>query len=168
MGRMQRNKGARVERQIVKLHADEGIDCTRVPLSGASAHTAKCDLLLLGGPREGGFGVEVKARRNAKGFARIVHRIDESAAGFIALDALVEDVTLYCMTWHVYVRLVREGELPAARDVGRLIAGTSTVVGWLTGSDDTDLLMLRRDGITTPFVVMLEPTLDRLLTRSGL
>lgn len=36
MGKMQRNKGARVENELVHAHIDGGIPCERVPLSGAA------------------------------------------------------------------------------------------------------------------------------------
>ena len=35
MGKMQRNKGARVEREMVKYLQEHDISCERVPLSGA-------------------------------------------------------------------------------------------------------------------------------------
>src|SRR6516165_1585700 len=38
MGRMQRSKGARIEREIVELHRSLGLRAERVPLSGASRY----------------------------------------------------------------------------------------------------------------------------------
>lgn len=166
MGRMQRNKGARIERQLVHLHEDAGIACKRVPMSGASKTFARCDLLVLGGREHGGLDVEVKARAKGAGFKRVMHKIEEAAAGFVTLDAVAEGRRLVCMTWSVYVELVTSGELPSALDVGRLLSGAGTVCAWL--DEHVDVVMLRIDGVTTPWIVMREAALDRLLTRDDL
>lgn len=166
MGRMQRNKGARIERELVHLHEDAGIACKRVPMSGASKTFDRCDLLVLGGRDAGGFSVEVKARAKGAGFKIVTHKIDESAAGYITIDAVKDGRELVGMTWGVYVRLMTLGELPSALDVGRMRSGTSTVCGWL--DEHADFLMLRINGTREPWVVMTPEALDRAITRPDL
>jgi len=62
MGRMQRNKGARVEREIVQRFIDIGLHAEKVPLSGAAGGSFSGDLLV------DGRRVEVKARKDGTGF----------------------------------------------------------------------------------------------------
>ena len=62
MGRMQRNKGARVEREIVQRFIDIGLHAEKIPLSGAAGGSFSGDLLV------GGRKVEVKARKDGTGF----------------------------------------------------------------------------------------------------
>jgi len=67
MGRMQRDKGARIEREIVELHRGLGLLAERVMLSGASRYQgADVDVYLSpdGPPLRG----KVKARINGGGF----------------------------------------------------------------------------------------------------
>ena len=45
MGKSQKDKGYRGENNLRILLQDAGIDCKRIPLSGASAITPSCDLL---------------------------------------------------------------------------------------------------------------------------
>jgi Holliday junction resolvase len=81
MGKSQREKGARVEREMVNLHKANGIDAERVPLSGA-----------VRGRRAGGghdidvyppVGAvplcgEIKARKDGKGFTTIERWLGEN------------------------------------------------------------------------------------------
>jgi len=62
MGRMQRNKGARVEREIVQRFIDIGLHAEKIPLSGAAGGSFSGDLLVSGRK------VEVKARKDGTGF----------------------------------------------------------------------------------------------------
>ena len=63
MGKMQRSKGARVEREIVNLHHDIGIAASKDSRSGYTGPD-----LLIGDE----LICEVKARRNGEGFGGIV------------------------------------------------------------------------------------------------
>ena len=62
MGKMQRDKGARVEREIVQRFIDIGLHAEKIPLSGAAGGSFSGDLLV------GGRKVEVKARKDGTGF----------------------------------------------------------------------------------------------------
>ncbi|MCX7726217.1 MAG: hypothetical protein N2053_05160 [Chitinispirillaceae bacterium] len=62
MGKMQRDKGARVEREIVNILKNAGIDAKRVPLSGSS--WMKGDILI-----QDIYRCESKARKS--GFKQI-------------------------------------------------------------------------------------------------
>ena len=64
-GRSNRRKGGTVERAIVKLHTDAGIDAKRVPLSGAS-RGYKGDIRI-----EDTLTAEAKSRKGGAGFAVI-------------------------------------------------------------------------------------------------
>jgi Holliday junction resolvase len=63
VGRREREKGARVEREIVNKLKEAGIDAKRVPLSGA-AEGFKGDILIEGHE----WRVEVKSRKGGAGF----------------------------------------------------------------------------------------------------
>ncbi|ANS03711.1 hypothetical protein [uncultured Mediterranean phage uvDeep-CGR2-KM23-C246] len=65
-GRRSRNKGARVEREIVALHHALGIEAERVPLSGAAGGSFAGDVIV-----DKTYRVEVKARKDGAGFALI-------------------------------------------------------------------------------------------------
>ena len=65
MGKSQQRKGYRGENNLRRLLQDKGISCNRVPLSGASAVTPSCDLLI--GENED--KAEVKIRGN--GFKKL-------------------------------------------------------------------------------------------------
>ncbi len=58
MGKSQQQKGYRGENNLRKLLVDSGIECKRVPLSGASAIDPSCDLII------GEHQAEVKVRGN--------------------------------------------------------------------------------------------------------
>lgn len=71
MGKMQRDKGARVEREIVGLFNDCGVFAERVPLSGAVQFrdTRGADIdIYFQGKDNGAMVGEVKARANGEGF----------------------------------------------------------------------------------------------------
>jgi|TARA_A100000172_G_scaffold65606_2_gene45132 Holliday junction resolvase len=67
MSNTSKRKGTRVENKIVKLFENLGIKARRQPMSGSLQdfpHDVKVELL-------GGLHIEVKARKNGKGFATI-------------------------------------------------------------------------------------------------
>lgn len=71
MGKMQRDKGARVEREIVELFNDYGVSAERVPLSGAVQFrdTRGADIdVCFQGKDQGAMVGEIKARANGEGF----------------------------------------------------------------------------------------------------
>jgi len=64
VGKSQRDKGARVEREIVNILKESGIQAERVPLSGAAGGSYTGDVVVLDK-----FRAEVKARKEGIGFA---------------------------------------------------------------------------------------------------
>ena len=73
MGRTSQRKGGRVEREIVALHKDMGVDAERVPLSGASRYRgngADVDIYVRG-KEEAPVVCEVKSRKNGGGFVQL-------------------------------------------------------------------------------------------------
>ena len=60
---MSRNKGGRVERELVNKLKDAGIAAERVPLSGAAGGSYSGDMLI-----QGTLIAEVKARKEGAGF----------------------------------------------------------------------------------------------------
>ena len=65
MGRSERNKGLRVEREIVHRLNEAGIEAERVPLSGAAGGSYTGDVSF------GGWIAEGKARKDGGGFKQI-------------------------------------------------------------------------------------------------
>lgn len=63
MARLSRDKGQRIERELVHLHQTAGIPASRVPLSGAAGGEYSGDLHILD------LVAEVKARANGSGFS---------------------------------------------------------------------------------------------------
>lgn len=85
MSAMQRNKGARIEREVVELHRKLGIHAERVPLSGASHYQGNghdVDVMAFG--RDAApLCCEVKARANGEGFATIARWLADNDALFL-------------------------------------------------------------------------------------
>lgn len=67
-GRANRNKGARVEREIVAAFAAAGIDAEKVPLSGMNQSRRFADDVVAHDPKLGDLRIEVKARKDGQGF----------------------------------------------------------------------------------------------------
>ena len=72
-GARHRQKGSRVERELVQLHRDIGVHCERYPLSGASRFRGSGhDLdVYARGREEAPLVAEVKARKNGAGFTTL-------------------------------------------------------------------------------------------------
>lgn len=98
MGRMQRRKGAVIEREIVNRHLELGINALRVPLSGA-ARGFKDDVQieLLG-------TCEVKARASGEGFKTLEAWLGTCDALFLRRN---QADPLVLLPWSTYVRLMR-------------------------------------------------------------
>lgn len=89
MGKMQRDKGARRERQIVDLFLGMGIKSERVPLSGAVTFrdTRKTDVDFYPlGPDSAPWLSEVKARASGGGFKQINTWLGDGDALFLIED----------------------------------------------------------------------------------
>jgi hypothetical protein len=93
MAKMQRSKGARVERLMVQMHHDAGIPCEKVSRSGYTGE----DLMIADE-----FRGEVKARKEPM----------KTAIGWLAGRDLLfvkpdREPPMVIMTWDTYVALMR-------------------------------------------------------------
>jgi hypothetical protein len=121
MGRLSRDKGARVERQIVALHGEIGVKAERVPLSGAvryQGNGADVDVYAFG-PAAAPLVCEVKARGNGARYgtrrkrseiiSRLTAREGRGLCGLIgcqrnSAEALCRDIAsaaLLGKDWHL-------------------------------------------------------------------
>jgi len=82
MGKASKEKGYRGENNLRHLLQDAGIDCQRIPLSGASAITPSCDLLI----GEDGDLAEVKIR--GEGFKSLYKWLAGNEYLFVKADRL--------------------------------------------------------------------------------
>ena len=106
MTAMQRNKGARVERDIVNRHKALGVHAERVPQSGASAYTHDYDVdIYPWGEEEGPLVAEVKADQHRIP-KTIIKQLGEADLLFMKPDRQEPYVF---MPWYVWERLVRGG-----------------------------------------------------------
>ena len=81
MGKAQRDKGARFEREIVNTAKAHGLDAKRVPLSGA-AEGFKNDVLI----DAGGVTWAIEAKKRGAGFKFIYDNLDGSDVLVIGAD----------------------------------------------------------------------------------
>jgi len=102
MGKFSRDKGARIERGLVKLHTEAGIPCERVPLSGAAGGSFKGDLRI---GNNKNIEAEVKGRANGAGFVTIEKWLGDNHLLFLHRD---RTTPLVVMPWAIYERLMRE------------------------------------------------------------
>ena len=97
-GTKHRQKGNRVERQIVHLLRSRGIDAERVPLSGAAGGSFSGDILIAGKYR-----AEVKARSNGQGFRMLEAWLEGSDLLILKRDRRPPIVV---MAFDAYARLL--------------------------------------------------------------
>jgi Holliday junction resolvase len=100
MSKMQRDKGARIEREIVDLHRALGIHAERVPLSGAvryQGNGADVDIYPFGRDAAPLVG-EVKARANGEGFATLDRWLGDNDLLFLRRNG-AEPLPLVGVTW---------------------------------------------------------------------
>ena len=120
MGKRSRDKGQRIENEVVHLHLDTGIPASRVPLSGAHGGEYAGDVRILD------FTGEVKARANGEGFKQLEKWLGDHDLLFLRRDrqrplvGFVRDTCLclmrhkhvsrtnplVCMTWQMYLDLM--------------------------------------------------------------
>lgn len=99
-GKKSKDKGNRVEREIVKLHRDMGVRCQRVPLSGLmEGYSGDLVVRLPDGDSLTG---EVKARRRAEGWITLKRWLGEKALLFLKEDG---QKPLVLMPWDTYQNL---------------------------------------------------------------
>lgn len=103
-GRLSRDKGARIEREIVSRHLLMGVHAEKVPLSGQSAYRdgVDVDIYPWGRDREP-LVAEVKARASGGGF-RMLERWLSNADLLILRRDRAEP--LICLPWRTWARLL--------------------------------------------------------------
>lgn len=103
MGKSQRDKGARFEREIVNKLKDQLIPAERVPLSGACGGKFKDDIYAeIPSLKEEQWSFECKKRGD--GFKQIYDWIDGSDGLFISAD---RKETLVVLSFNQFCRLAR-------------------------------------------------------------
>jgi hypothetical protein len=98
MARLSRDKGARIERELVHLHLDASIPASRVPLSGAAGGEYSGDLRILD------LRAEVKARANGEGFRQLEKWLGQHDILFLRRN---RQRPLVLLPWDVYIRLLQ-------------------------------------------------------------
>jgi len=110
MGKSQRDKGLRVEHEIVELHEKLGIRAERVPLSGASRYQGNgsdVDIYVAGLPLR----AEVKARKDGEGFTLLEKWLGKNDVLFLRRNRQTPLVVLPWETWAVALEYVRTSQL---------------------------------------------------------
>ena len=97
-GKKSRDKGNRIEREIVHLHTDNGIPAQRVPLSGAAGGLYKGDLQIMD------LRAEVKARASGEGFKTLEGWLADNDLLFLRKD---RSTPMVVMTWETYLKLFK-------------------------------------------------------------
>ena len=97
MTRLSRDKGQRIERELVHLHHAAGIPASRVPLSGAAGGEYADDLHLLD------LTAEVKARKDGSGFKQLEAWLGEHDLLFLRRD---RQRPLVVLSWSTYLTLM--------------------------------------------------------------
>lgn len=107
MSRSQRDKGARIEREIVNLHEAIGIHAERYPLSGASRFRGEghdIDIYPFG-VDETPLVAEVKARGNGDGFRMLDRWLGDYDLLFLRRDG---DKPLVVLPWETWNEIMTE------------------------------------------------------------
>lgn len=102
MGKMQRDKGARFERQVVKALNEGGIKAERIPLSGAAGGSFKGDIVAMlplpvsnialnwaasrGETKPTSFPITLELKKRAEGFKQIYSWLEGNDALVIGAD----------------------------------------------------------------------------------
>jgi Holliday junction resolvase len=104
VGKSQRDKGLRVEREIVNAHTDAGIRAERVPLSGAMHYQGNAgDIDVYPRGRDAPIIGEVKARKNGAGFATLEKWMGD--CDFLVLKRN-NAPPMVAVPWHIWVELL--------------------------------------------------------------
>jgi Holliday junction resolvase len=118
LSRKEREKGARIEREIVDAHKDIGVHAERYPLSGASNFRGSghdIDLYIFG-KNEEPVVAEVKARGNGEGFTLLEKWLADYDVLFLRRD---RQEPLVVLPWRLWAHLVGgncEAETDAASE----------------------------------------------------
>lgn len=103
MGKMQRRKGYRVEREMVLLHQAAGVGAHRVPLSGAAGGEYRGDIIVQSHNGEE-LRLEVKSRRGGSGFRVLEGWLGDNDALLLKRDRAAPMVVL---SWDAWLELLR-------------------------------------------------------------
>jgi|TARA_R100001198_G_C5169733_1_gene171134 hypothetical protein len=93
-----RQKGLRVEREIVALHTAMGVNAERVPLSGSAGGSYTGDVIV-----DNQYKVEVKSRNEGQGFALIQRWLADNDMLMIKED---RKEPLVVLPWKTYKKLI--------------------------------------------------------------
>jgi hypothetical protein len=104
MGKPSRDKGSRVEREMVNALRAEGIDAERVPLSGAAGGSFAGDIVVR--HHEAKRSVEVKARKDGAGFKTLEDWKGDHDFLFLKRN---HREPMVVMDWDLFVELMRSG-----------------------------------------------------------
>jgi hypothetical protein len=106
MGRMSRSKGQRIERELVNLHLEMGVQARRVPLSGASDYNGGHDVDIYAlGDEQAPLVFEVKSRGEGNGFRLLDRWLGSYCGLFLRRDRQDPMVVL---AWHAWTRTINE------------------------------------------------------------
>ena len=108
MSASQRDKGQRIERELMELHRQLGLRAERVPLSGASRYQGNgsdVDVYAFG-PDEAPLVCVVKARRNGEGFATLERWPGENDVLFLRRNNVEP---LVALPWRTLQCLAKRG-----------------------------------------------------------
>ena len=106
MSRMERDKGARIEREIVTRHKALGVFAKRVPMSGASAYTHDADVdVYPWGQEAGALVAELKARGSGEGFKTLERWLADNDLLFLWRD---RQQPLVVVPWRVWERILEK------------------------------------------------------------
>ena len=97
MANRAKQKGDRIEREIVELHKDLEIDAQRIPLSGAAGGHFVGDIKI------GNIIAEVKARSEGSGFKMLEKWLGDNHLLFLRQD---RKNPLVVIPWDVYSKMI--------------------------------------------------------------
>lgn len=108
MGKMERDKGNRIEREIINLHKELGVYAERVPLSGASRYQGgghDVDIYPYG-KDHAPFRCEVKGRASGEGFTMLERWLAAYDVLFLRRD---RQEPLVVVPWQTWISLLGDG-----------------------------------------------------------
>ena len=112
-GRASRQQGDRIERELVALHREAGVEAQRVPLSGAAGGLYSGDLVIQAST--GQLKAEVKARASGEGFKTLEGWLGGNDLLFLRRDRAAPLVVL---PWPVYLRLLAGNQVDTEKGGG--------------------------------------------------
>ena len=111
--RRSRDKGARVEREVVNQHRAIGIHAERVPLSGAAGGRFSGDVDIYAfGANVAPLSSEIKARKNGAGFVQLERWLGEHDALILRRDRTDAMVLLPWRSWKRLLAALRRSPWP--------------------------------------------------------